>query len=64
VAVAERQQRQVSRTLDGRGHAPLVLGARARLAPALDLEPFRDESLEPVYILVVYVLDVVNAEDT
>src|SRR5581483_7857893 len=56
------QERQVPGALHGDGEAALVAGAGAGLPPGLDLAAVRDEAAELERVLVVDVLDLVDAE--
>src|SRR5579885_121966 len=49
----EGQQRQVAGPLDGHRQAALVLGARTRLAPRLNLAALRQVASQPVRVLVI-----------
>ena len=62
VAWAEGQQRKVPGAADRRPEPPLVLGAHPGFPSGLDFEPVRKKPLNSSHILVVYVLDVVDAE--
>ena len=58
----EWNQRKVPSPLDRGGHRALVLGADAGLAAGLYLPPVGHVPAKAVSVLVVYVLDMVNAE--
>jgi hypothetical protein len=60
----EGEQRQVPGTLDRRRQRALVLGAGAGLAARLDHPTIGDEAAHPWDILVVDVLDAIDAEST
>jgi hypothetical protein len=57
-----RQQRHLSRALQGGGQHPLVPSACPGLPPRLDLGPLGEVSPEPVDLLVVNALRLVDAE--
>ena len=59
---AKGEHGQNTRTLNGSGQTPLVLGTDSGLAPGLDLASVRKKSPELVDLLVVDFLDMVNAE--
>ena len=59
---ADRDQRNVSRALHGGGKAPLVLGADTCLTPGLDLESVGNVTPKSVDVLVVDIVDVVDAK--
>src|ERR1035441_2977813 len=58
----ERQQRDVARLLDGVGQAPLMRSADAGNAARDDLAPFRHEGVEHFHVLVIDVVDLLDAE--
>ncbi len=60
----ERQQRELSSSLERDVQRPLVRGARARLATWLDLAALRQEPPQPDQVLVVDLFDLVDAELT
>src|SRR5262249_28047427 len=58
----KRQQRDVARLLDRQGKPPLVRRANARQTPGNDLSTLRDKLREQTNVLVVDVLDLLDAE--
>lgn len=58
----EWNQGDIARTLDGDGQRALVPSARSELSTWLDLASLTDVSTEPCDILVVNMLDIVDAE--
>src|SRR5262249_50670174 len=57
-----RNKRELSRPRNGGLQRALVLRARARDAPRLDLAALRDERRQQAHVLVVDVIDLVRAE--
>src|SRR5689334_13262490 len=58
----ERQQGDVARLLDGIGQPPLVRGADAGNAARHDLAALGHEGVQQLHILVVDVVDLLDAE--
>src|SRR5215831_13005051 len=58
----ERQQRDGARALQGVGQRPLMLGARPGDAARQDLAPLGQEPAEAADLLVVDVVDALDAE--
>src|SRR5262245_50584858 len=58
----ERQQRDVPRLLDRVRQPPLVRSAHARNAAGDDLAPFRHERVQQLHVLVIDVVDLLDAE--
>src|SRR5579871_4505279 len=58
----ERQQRDVARLFDGVGEPPLVRGAHAGNAARNNLAAFRHESVQQLYVLVIDVVDFLDAK--
>src|SRR4051812_4639126 len=58
----ERQQRDVPRLLDRVREPPLVRSADARNAPGNDLPPLRHERMQQLRVLVIDVVDPLDAE--
>ena len=64
VVWAKRYQRQEPGPLDSCGQGSLMFGACTGFTPGLDLVALRHKSAELLGVLVVYVLDVIDAEGT
>src|ERR1051326_6938618 len=58
----KRQQRDIAGFLDGIAEAPLVRRADARDTPRNDLAALRDEGVQKLHVLVVDVIDLLNAK--
>src|ERR1051326_6721957 len=58
----ERQQRDIPCLLDSVGEAALVRRANARNPPRNDLTPLGDKSVQQLYVLVVDIVDLLDAE--
>src|ERR1700687_3961212 len=58
----ERQQGDVARLLDGVGEPPLMRGANAGDAARDDLAALRHKGVQQLYILVIDVVDLLDAE--
>src|SRR5690606_10480291 len=55
-------ERNLTRALDGRLQRALMLRAHARDPPRLDLAALRDERRQQLHVLVVHVVDLLDAE--
>jgi len=60
--VGKGQQRDVARTLDRDGQSSLVFGTGSCLAAAFDLAAISQESAKHVCLLIVDVVDLIDAE--
>src|SRR5579871_2147451 len=58
----ERDQHDVARLLDRLGQAPLMRGAHARDPPRRDLAALADEGAQQANVLVVDIVDFIDAE--
>ena len=62
VFARERQQGDMTGTLDGTGHFPLMFCACAGLSARTNFAIVRDEALEKIYLFIVYYQLFVRAE--